>query len=106
MNNSNDELGALGYNSSAPDLVEQDVATPHEQAEVPTLVALRKLHQDRKKYFRSVEAVSLDPKDLSVFSAEAQIAINKKVIFHIQELESLENAVINKVKKEDYGRQF
>ena len=96
MNNSTDELG---YSSSAPDLVQQDVATPHEQAEIPTLTRLKALHENRKAYFLSVESISLDPKDLEVFSAEAQIAINKKVVFHIQELEALEQSTITKVKE-------
>lgn len=104
MNNSNDELGALGYNSSAPDLVETETATVHEEAEIPTLTQVLKLLNNRKKYFLSIDAISLEPEVQAIFNSDAQVAINKKVVFHIQELESQIVATINKVKETHENR--
>lgn len=97
----NDELNGLGYVSSAPDLVQADEPHAQDEADYSTLVAIFHLLQDRKKYYRSVDSLSLDDK---TFTIEQQLAVNKKVLFHIQELQGTISSAIKKVKAKRDGR--
>lgn len=97
----NDELNALGYESSAPDFVNAPAAEVSQEdvAEVTTIVSVKRLLQNRQAYYQSINSIDLKPETLKVFSAEQQIAINKKVNFHLQELQSLVDSTITKVKE-------
>jgi hypothetical protein len=81
------ELNGLGYVSSAPDLLgELTVNRPRDEAEISTLEEVLKLIRDRKRYYESIESLSLDDK---TFTIEEQLAINKRALFHIQEIEGM-----------------
>ena len=105
--NANDELNALGYNSSAPDFIDMpvDEANATDVAEVTTIVQLKKLIANRRAYYQSNDCISLDPKVLAVFSVEQQMAVAKKMSFHLQELESMIDSTILKVKEKLNGDQ-
>lgn len=93
----NDELNNLGYASSAPDFSGLAPATntkPQDEADLPALLMVSRLLANRRAYYTSVESLSIG--DLTV---ENQLIINKKVLFHIQELENLVNTTVQRVKE-------
>jgi hypothetical protein len=97
--NPNDELGVLGYNSSAPDLIARDVVKPIDEEQVSTLERVLTLLDNRAAYYGTVDSISLEPDHLKVFTAEQQLAMNKKMVFHVQELKGMIQTTINKVKE-------
>lgn len=97
--NPNDELGVLGYNSSAPDLIAREVVKPIDEEQVSTLERVLALLDSREVYYKTVDAISLEPEHLKVFTAEQQLAMNKKMVFHVQELRGMIQTTINKVKE-------
>lgn len=105
MTKGNDELGALGYVSSAPDFNLKPVVdtNPKDLENLDTLDHVRRLLANRKEYYQSVDSLSLEDK---TFTVEEQLAINKRVLFHIQELEGLVEGTIKRVKETlKYGRE-
>jgi len=101
--NPNDELNGLGYVNSAPSLVQQDTPHPKDEAEISTLDEVFVLLENRKQYYLAIESLSLDDKN---FSVDQQLSINKKVLFHIQELESKIMTVVEKVRAKQNGREY
>jgi hypothetical protein len=99
--NPNDDLSSLGYVSSAPSLVEVDSARPRDEADLSTLEDILNLLKDRKKYYTNVDSLSLTD---NKFTIDQQLAINKKVAFHIQELETMLSSAIRKVREKQNGR--
>lgn len=101
MVTANEELNALGHASSSSDIQmpEQEVANSQDQEDYPTLLKVRKLIKDRQQYYDSVDSISLKDNDLNVFSAEAQIEINRTVKFHLQEIDTLIAKAIEQVKE-------
>jgi hypothetical protein len=99
--NQYDEINDLGYASSAPDLIPIDEPHPKDEAEISTLEEVLALIYNRKQYFQSVDSLSLENKN---FNVDQQLAINKQVLFHIQELESKITSVIRKVRAKQSGR--
>lgn len=99
--NSNDDLNQLGYVSSAPDfnIAPEVNVRPEDINDLTTLQNVSRLLKDRKKYYSSVDSLSL-ANDLTV---ENQLLVNKKVLFHIQELESLIDTIIIKAKEQLNG---
>lgn len=96
-----DELPS--YVSSSPLLVGTDAPTAQDEVDVPALEAIFKILAERKAYYNSNSAVSLDPELLKVFSAEAQIHLNQRQVLLIQELETLIANTLNKVKEKQNG---
>jgi hypothetical protein len=95
------ELNGLGYVSSAPDLLgELTVNRPRDEAEISTLEEVLKLIRDRKRYYESIESLSLDDK---TFTIEEQLAINKRALFHIQEIEGMVVAAVKTVRSHNNG---
>lgn len=68
-----------------------------------TLDEVLALIQNRKTYYLSIESLSLEDKN---FTVDQQLAINKRVLFHIQELESKISSVIKKVRAKNNERQY
>lgn len=99
--NPNDELNDLGYASSAPDLIQIDQPRPKDEAEISTLEEVIALVHNRKQFFLSVDSLALEDK---VFTVEQQLAINKRVLFHLQELEGMIISSIRKVREKNNGR--
>lgn len=99
--NPNDELNDLGYASSAPDLIQIDEPHPKDEADISTLEEVLKLIQNRKAYFRSVDSLALEDKN---FNVDQQLAINKRVLFHLQEIEGMVVSTIRKVRDKNNGR--
>lgn len=100
-NNSNDDLNQLGYVSSAPDFSmapEVDVK-PEDINDLTTLQNVLRLLKDRKKYYESIDSLSL----ANGLTVENQLLVNKKMVFHIQELESLIDTTIIKIKEKLNG---
>jgi acetoin utilization deacetylase AcuC-like enzyme len=95
------ELNGLGYVSSAPDLLgELKVNRPRDEAEISTLEEVLTLIHNRKKYYESIESLSLEDKS---FTIDQQLAINKRALFHIQEVESMILAAVKKVRSQHNG---
>lgn len=101
----NPELNDVGYVPSSPSLVQQDKPNPMDEAEISTLDEILALLANRKAYYDSTSSLSLDAAMLQVFSVNQQLAINKKVVFHIQELETKLASAINKVREKQSGRE-
>jgi len=99
--NQNDELQQLGYASSAPDFMTADTPHPQDEADISTLVEILALVRNRKEYFQTIASLSLED---ATFTVEQQLAINGKVLFHLQELESKLNSAITKVKEKNNER--
>jgi hypothetical protein len=97
MTKQNDDLNQLGYVSSAPDFSMAPEATlrPEDLAELTTMQNVSRLLKNRKKYYSSVDSLSLG-NDLTI---ENQLLVNKKVVFHIQEVESMIDATITRAKE-------
>jgi hypothetical protein len=100
--NPNDELNQLGYASSAPDfdLAPKAEVKAQDEADLPTLEKLFKVLQARKQYYKSTDSLTLG--DLSL---DNQLIVNKRIQFHIEELEVLLTSTINKVKEKMNDRQ-
>lgn len=103
--NPNDELNSLGYASSAPDFAfnEEIDVKPEDLADLTILEQVNRLLVDRKKYFQSIESLNLEDAN---FSIDQQLAINKQVLFHIQELHGLVGGTVKKAKEKlKYGQR-
>lgn len=90
----------LSYVSSQPLLVGQETAKPQDQADLSTLEQVLKLLHDRRAFYESVDSLTLDEKTLTI---KQQLAINKKVLIHLQEIEGLVTNTINKVREIQNG---
>ena len=101
--NPNEELGTLQYVSSAPDfdLAPSVEVKPEDVADLTTLERVKKLIRDRQAYYSSIQSLAIADES---FSVEQQLAINKKVSFHLQELEMLIDRTIKEVREKlQYG---
>lgn len=105
MNNSDssDELNLLGYNSSAPDLVEDDSPTPQDEVDVPAMTQVLRLLKKRRAFYNSNAALTVNTKD---FSIKQQLALTQQMVIHIDELTSLITTTIGKVKEKQNERGF
>lgn len=99
--NGTDELNLLGYNSSAPDLVEDDVPTPQDEADVPTLKQIQVVFKKRKAFYNSNAALTVNEED---FTIKQQLAVTQAMVREISNLESLVLTTINKVKEKQGER--
>lgn len=107
MTTHEDELGVLGYVSSAPDFQIPEKAGPKvkDEADISTLENVFELIQNRKAYYASIDSLSLEEDVVSVLDIEQQLAVNKKVVFHLQEIETLLLGTINQVREKLNGRR-
>lgn len=90
----------LDYTSSSPDFATRAPESHEDEADLSALVRVSKLLANRQAYYQSVDSLSLEDKNLTV---EQQLAVNKQVLFHIQELEGLVEGAINNVKEQQRG---
>lgn len=91
----------LQYVSSSPLLIDASDVLPQDEVDLPALEQVKELLNNRRTYYQSVDSLSLEDKTLSI---EQQLSVHKKVLFHIQELETLIDSVITKVKEKQNGR--
>lgn len=96
MTTGNDELNTLGYVSSAPDfgIRVEDAQNTQDEADLPTLTLVLQLLTNRKQYYLSTDSLSIGE-----MTIENQLIVNKKVLFHIQELEGLVEGAIKRAKE-------
>lgn len=100
-----DDLNALGYTSSAPDFaVPRDGPKPIDEEQISTLEKVMILLEDRKAGYMSVMAID-ETKEKSE-SIRTQIKDNKRMLFHISELQQLILSTINKVKEKQNERNY
>jgi len=78
-----------------------DTPHPQDEADISTLVEILALVRNRQEYFQTIASLSLED---ATFTVEQQLAINGKVLFHLQELESKLNSSITKVKEKNNER--
>lgn len=103
--NGNDELGLLGYTSSAPDfdLTEKTEVKSEDIDDLTTLQNVKRLITEHKKKYSLITSLSLEDKN---FTIEQQLAINREVVSHLQEIEGLVDGVIIKAKETlKYGQR-
>lgn len=94
----NDDLGALGYVSSTGDTTPiDDTFVQADAADLTALQKLSALYEERKKHFESISSLSVQE---TPFGMQAQLAINEKVLAHIQELKSLTDATIRQIQEQ------
>lgn len=98
-----DELNELNYVSSAADLdlTPKPDVKPQDQDDFSTLEAVMQLLANRKAYYMTVDAVDLSSSEEKV---RAQIKDNKRMVFHISELEQMITTTVRKVKETFNGR--
>lgn len=99
--NPNDELNALGYVASSPDLVQLDEPHPQDEADYSTLAAVYYALQEQKKLYASIKSLILDDPVLSV---EQQLVVNARMEILIQQLQNKISNVIRKVRVKQNGR--
>lgn len=99
-----DDLNSLNYTSSAADidLSPIDTAKPQDQDDLSALEQVFLLLQNRKAYYLSIEAIDLKDKSESL---RTQLKDNKRMLFHITELEQLIQSTVRRVKETINGRQ-
>lgn len=95
------DLNALGYVSSAPLLVDDEDTKPlHDEANLATLGEVLKLLRNRRKFYQSIESLT-DLKD--GLALRSQLAVNRRVLFHLQEIETMVTNAIKKVEERQNG---
>lgn len=99
-NNSGEELG---YVSSSPDFAPIDRPNVQDEADIVTLDRVFALLEERRAFYKSVEAVVLTQTDESL---REQIKDNKRMLLLIQELETLIRSTINKVREKQNGNNY
>lgn len=101
--NPNDQLNELGYASSAPDLINFDppvTVKPEDENDITTIERMFNLLEVRDKFYDSHSAIVYG----ETITVENQLIINHQHRLLIQELRSLLQATIIKVKEKNYGR--
>lgn len=92
-----EELNNLGYASSAPDFAGLMPATQtkaQDEADLPALLHVQRLLANRLDYYRSTDSIAIGE-----ITVENQLIINKKMVFHIQELQNLVDMTVTRVKE-------
>lgn len=92
---------SLDYVSSAPLLATAPPEKNVDENQVDTLKEVQKLLSNRQEYYLTSDALSLENK---IFTLEQQLAINKQVVFHLREIQSLIKATVNSVEEKNNGR--
>lgn len=96
-----DDLNALGYVSSAPDLVQIDEPHPQDEADYSTLAAVYYFLQQQKKLYASTESLILDD---PILTLEQQLVVNERMQIMIRQLQTKISSVIRKVRVKQNGR--
>lgn len=71
-----------------------------------TMLEVLELCVQAQASYNSNSSLSLDPTVLATFSVEQQLAINNKVMLHIQTLTTKIQTAISKVKEKQNGREY
>lgn len=97
------DLNALGYVSSAPLLVDDEDTKPlHDEANLATLGEVLKLLRNRRKFYQSIDSIEADISRSAVIH-QREVAVNKRVLFHLQEIETMVTNAIRKVEERQNG---
>lgn len=101
MTAKHDELGLLGYVSSAPDfnLAPAVEVKPQDELDLPALERVIKVLKIRKAQYQSIETLTYGI-DLTV---ENQLIINTRMVAHLNELEAMITSTILMVKEHING---
>ena len=100
MNNEGfDYLGPTSFNDAPEEPVSGGLIK--DENELGTLEKAEALIANRIAYYQAIDSIDLEDKN---FDSDVQIAINKKVLFHLQELNLLITKGINDVKEHQNGR--
>lgn len=95
-----------GYVSSAPDLLLRDEPHPKDEADISTLDEILDMYKAERAFYNSNASLSLEPDVIKLFSVEQQLAINTKVVMHIDTITMKIQATINKIREKQSGREF
>lgn len=101
QNNQDAELGYVSSSSNFIDVDPVQEVNVHDEADMPALVKVLQLINDRKAYYASIASLSARDDD---FSIEEQLLVNQKVVNHLDEMQVLINDAVSKVKEAQYGR--
>lgn len=97
----------IPYVSSAPDFtVAEDTARPLDEQELSTLVEVLQIIDRAKDFLTRNSSLTLDKDIIALFGIEAQLAINEKVVLHLNTIGSKIETAIFKVKEKQNGREF
>lgn len=100
--NQDDEINGFGYVSSAQDFFQKPAPNPKDEEDFSTIKQVAELLANRRAYYQSVDSLSLDDK---TFTVTEQLSINKKVLLHIQELETKITSTIRKIEDKASERE-
>lgn len=96
----------IPYVSSAPDLIQEDKGRPVDEQELSTLLEVLEINSRAMDFFTRTSSLTLDPEIIKLFGVEAQLAINEKVIQHINTIDMKMRTAIYKVKETQNGREY
>lgn len=92
----------LAYVSSSPLLDTAPVeASSVDEDNIDTLEAIFKVIKERKDFYQTILALE---ENSTTFTVKEQLAVNKRVVQVLGELESLLAVAISKVKEQGNGR--
>lgn len=86
----------LDYISSSPLLNAPVDTNPTDEADMPALKIVEALLDEQIASYSSIDQLDPSNKDLTI---EQQLAVNKKVQTHLQELKIVINTVVEKVRE-------
>jgi hypothetical protein len=87
----------LDYKSSSPLLATApDNTKPQDEIDLPTLKRVQQMLEDQIASYSTIERLTLDSKDLTV---EQQLAVNKSIAFHLNEIKLLVETVVANIKE-------
>ncbi len=86
----------LDYVSSSPLLGAPVETNPTDESDLPALEALSVMLQDQINSYSTIDQLDLTDKN---FTVEQQLAINKRVQSHLQELKLVIDTVVENVKE-------
>lgn len=89
----------LDYVSSSPLLVEAETPKFQDETDEPALKRIQTILGEQIKSYDSIQRLALDDKSLSV---EQQLAVNRAIVIHLQEIKLLVDTTLTSIK-EKYG---
>lgn len=87
----------LDYKSSSPLLAtENKPVKPQDEVDMPTLKRVQQMLEEQIDSYSTIDRLSVDEKDLTVVQ---QLAVNKAIAFHLNEVKLLVETVVANIKE-------
>lgn len=93
MNSGNENLD---YISSSPYLVTPKKTKPIDELQISTIRRVQDKIEDQIELYSRISSLSLDESPLTI---KEQLAVNKSVVFHLEEIRAITEATINDINE-------